>query len=140
MPLSATSLPYPHPGLGGSCPQARAAHQPTLIKTPLMRWTKYLTSSQPARATSTNCPILHAHPHPIPHLRPTVACFPVSGWCCHGNGRIEVSILLLPAWLILFPAVCVCAVWLNTCLVPPMYSCVCAASSPVLFITLWTRL
>lgn len=92
-------------------PPARTVHQPSLIKTPLMRWTEYLTSSQPARATSTNCPTLHARPPLIPHLLPTAACLPVSDWCCHGNGKVEVSILLLPAWLILFPAVCVCAPW-----------------------------
>lgn len=57
MPLSAaTPLPYPRPALGRSCPRARTGHQPTLIKTPLMRWAKYLNSSQPSRATSSQIP------------------------------------------------------------------------------------
>lgn len=108
MPLSATppALPPPSSALGRSCPPALIRHAPTLVKTPLMRRTKYLTSNQPARATSTISRILHSRPHPIPCVLPAAACLPVSDWCCHGNGRVEVSILLLAAQLILLPAVC----------------------------------
>lgn len=48
---------------------------------------------------------------------------PVSDWRCRSNGRVEVSILLLPARFVSFPAVRICVLWLccsallNTCLV-----------------------
>lgn len=63
---------------------------------------------------------------PSSHVLPTVACLllpPVSDWCCRSNGRVEVSILLLPARFVSFPAVRICVLWLccsvllNTCLV-----------------------
>lgn len=63
----------------------------TLIKSPLMRWTKYLTSSQPARATSTSSPCTASPPSShSPCVLPTAACLLVSDWCFHSNGRVEV--------------------------------------------------
>lgn len=72
-----------------------------------------------------------AFPPSTHSVLPPAACLPVSDWCCLGNGRVEVSILVLPARLILCPAVCVCFLWpcisvsLNTCLVPRLCSRMC---------------
>lgn len=90
-------LTLPAPALDRSCPPA----QPSLK---VLNETEYQTSSQPARATSTislfRIPALTTFPvFSLPRLA-------MADWCCHGNERIEVSILLLPAWLVLLPAVC----------------------------------
>lgn len=108
--------------------RSRPAPRPdcTLVHLNQIGWTQHLTLSGPARASSTTSLILHAHRHPIPHVLPTVACLllpPVSDWRCRSNRRVEVSILLLPARFVSFPAVRICVLWLccsallNTCLV-----------------------
>lgn len=128
---------YSHPALGRSCPPALTAGYTTLIKTPLMRRIRCLTFSRPARATST-IPILHARPHPIPHVLPTVACLPVSDWCCHSDGRVEASVLLLPALCISFPAVCLCSAAVLLCVADYLLSPVTVQSRVCRFV-LWTR-
>lgn len=52
---------------------------------------------------------------PFPHVLPSVDCLSVSDWCCHDNRRVEVSILLRPAWFISFPAAPLCYVAVLFC-------------------------
>lgn len=93
MSLSAT----PAPAVDRSCPPAQPSFK-------VLNETEYQTSSAPARATST-ISLFRIHvltPFPVFSL----SHLAMPDLCCRGNKRIEVSILLLPAWIVLLPAVC----------------------------------
>lgn len=105
--LASSALP-PSTNVGRSCPLAEP------FVTLVIRWTTHLTSSQPARATSTISPFLYSrhHHHPSPSVLPATACLSMSDWCYHGNEGIGFDPLASWSATLAF-----CCLFWNTCLV-----------------------